>query len=156
MRPPHSSNQIHRSCTHSSVRSKQTDGSVYQHIGVPRRLRNSLKVRVKLSSGNRPQIRLVCPQAKQSIWLIRGMDPTVSASQRPKRWVAHCDLMAPVKKGAWNGVHRKVYVVWESLKVYRKHSGLCCYSWKGRSKVCHARAGSISQQPAYEKTVLIY
>ncbi len=35
-------------------------GWVYQHIGVPRGLRNSLKVRVKLSSGNRPQIWLVC------------------------------------------------------------------------------------------------
>lgn len=45
---------------HSQESEQQTDGWVYQHIGVPWGLRNSLKVRVKLSSGNRPQIRLVC------------------------------------------------------------------------------------------------
>lgn len=45
---------------HSQESEGQTRGWVYQHVGLPQGLRNSLKVRVKLSSGNRPQIWLVC------------------------------------------------------------------------------------------------
>lgn len=45
---------------HSQGSEQQTDGWVYQHIGMPLGLQSSLKVRLKLSSGNRPQIWLVC------------------------------------------------------------------------------------------------
>lgn len=89
--------------------SSKTDGWVYQHIGVPWGFGNSLKVRVKPSSGNRPQIRVGVPQAKQSIWLITGLDPTVKhASQRQKQLVTNCVLMGLIKKWAWNGgVYRR-------------------------------------------------
>lgn len=53
-----SSHQINVNCTYRSL-SNNPDGWVYQHVGKPRVLRNSLKVRVKLSSGNRPLIWLV-------------------------------------------------------------------------------------------------
>lgn len=43
-------------------------------------LRNSLKVRVKLSGGSHPQIWLACLSRKQSTELMRGQNPTVDAA----------------------------------------------------------------------------